>query len=338
MYGPTRRFACVNHSSAMPRLPTSNATEQIEGSAVTARYQSPDGREWFGTAGLGVWERKANQLRRLTPTQQLVGNHIVAIAEWKQTVYLANFDGGLGRLGRGQFAETVLDSHMLNDVIATPNALYVAASDGLYESLDGEHFRRETRLTEPFVSDLAYDPQRHVLYATATNSLWELRLGTAKQPPQSTYLPGGSHSLQAVDVSADGTVYLATEDRGVLRRDGKHRFASFDRLTGYPSSWATDVLAIDNGSALFGSLNQGVFAIGSSLPNGFTAPNPWVLFLGRDTLDPARLFIGTQGGASLISPNHRSDLQGLPNPCVHAITRLSSGLWVGTEGGLAQYR
>ena len=338
LHGPTRRFACVSHSNASrPRSSSENA-ERIEGAPITARFESSDGREWLGTAGLGVWERYSGHLRRLTPTQQLVSNHIVAIAEWKESMYWASFDAGLGRSRAGQFSTAPLETRLLNDVIATPNALYVAASDGLYMSRDGEQFIRDSRVTERFISDLAYDARRDVLYATSTNSLWELALGSEKIAPRVIYLPGGSRSLQAVDVSQDGTVFLATEDRGVLRRDKKRKFTSFDRLAGYPSSWATDVLALDATSALFGSLRHGVYMVGRELHGTVAAPSPWILFLGRDSQRPARFFVGTQGGAALIEPGTHRELRGLPNPCVHAIARSVSGLWVGTEGGLAQYR
>jgi ligand-binding sensor domain-containing protein len=337
LHAATRRFACVD-SEELPAEPPSESNERIEGAPVTAHYRSVDGREWLGTAGLGVWERSAGQLRRLSPVEQIVSNHVVAIAEWKQAVYVASFDRGLGRFKEGRFSAMPLQAHLLNDVIATPTALFVAASDGLYKTEDGERFEREARVTEHFISDLAYDAERNTVYATATSSLWELALGTPTKPARSTYLPGGSRSLQAVDISPQGTVFLATEDRGVLRREGKRRFTSFDRLAGYPSSWATDVLALDGTSALFGSLHHGVFAVGGASPLPVASPSPWILFLGRDPEQPERVFVGTQGGASLIQGEQGRKLQGLPNPCVHAMARLSSGLWVGTEGGLAQYR
>jgi ligand-binding sensor domain-containing protein len=318
--------------------PPSESSERIEGVAATAHYRASDGREWVGTAGLGVWERQAGQLRRLTPTDQIVSNHVVAIAEWKQAVYVASFDRGLGRLSQGRFTAMPLEAHLLNDVIATPSTLFVAASDGLYKTEDGEHFRRDTRVTERFISDLAYNAQSNTLYATATSSLWELAVDAPAKSVRVVYLPGGSRSVQAVDVSPEGTVFLATEDRGVLRRDGKRRFTNFDRLAGYPSSWATDVLAVDAQSALFGSLHHGVFTVGSVSPLPVAAPSPWILFLGRDPDRSGRVFVGTQGGASLVDGVSRRTLDGLPNPCVHTIAKLSSGLWVGTEGGLAQYR
>ena len=337
LHAPTQRFACAGRTAAT-EAQLSPSSERIEGTPVTARYRAPDGREWLGTAGLGVWSREAGQLQRLTPTQQIVSNHVVATAEWKGSIYLASFDAGLGRLSQGQFSAVALQARLLNDVLATPNQLFVAASDGLYVSEDGEHFRRETRVTERFISDLAYDARRNILYATATNSLWELALDARAKPPRSHYLPGGSRSLQAVDVSPNGTVFLATEDRGVLRRDGKRKFSVFDRLAGYPSSWATDVLALDGESALFGSLHHGVFAVGSAVQQPPIASlGPWVLFLGRDSQDAGRVFIGTQGGATLSERGTHRNLPGLPNPCVHSIARLSSGLWVATEGGLAQY-
>jgi ligand-binding sensor domain-containing protein len=313
------------------------AIVRIEGSAVTAHYRSPDGRDWYGTAGLGVWERAAGQWRRLTPTQQIASNHVVAIAEWNLATYFATFDRGLSRFANGRFSSVALGPTFLNDIVATPKALYVATSEGLYVSADGEHFRRDTRVTEGFVTDLAYAAAQDILYATATNSLWEVPLGAAQSHVRSLYLPGGSRSVQAVDVSQDGSVYLATEDRGVMRRAGKRRFELFDRLSGAPTSWATDVLAIDATTALFGSLRHGAFTTGNQ-QKYVPSPDPWILFLGRDSLEPQRIFVGTQGGAAIIDGSTMRTLAELPNPCVHVMARLSTGLWVGTEGGLGQYR
>jgi hypothetical protein len=336
MHAGQRRFSCTARRPTVASPPAA-LRERIEGVAVTARWSSPDGAEWLGTAGRGLWLRHEGRLRRLTPTAQIAGNHVVAIAEWNEASWFATFDRGLTRLRDGQFTSIPLGPRLLNDVLGTASGLFVATSEGLYVSRDGEAFQRDLRVTESFINDLAYDPRKRLLYATATNSLWELRLDEPRAPARATYLPGGSRSLQAVDLSPDGTVFVASEDRGVLRRNGKQRFVGFDRLSGYPSSWATDVLALDGKAALFGSLRDGVFPVGGRNHLPTTTIDPWILFLGRDALRPETLFVGTQGGALLLEKQGPRALVGLPDPCVHAMARLSSGLWVGTEGGLAQY-
>ncbi len=336
MHGPSRRFSCTSRQASAPSARSSNSG-RIEGVPVNARWTGADGSEWLGTAGLGLWVRTKGVLRRLTPTDQIASNHVVAICEWNQSSWFATFDGGLSRLRDGRFTQVSLGPQMLNDVVGTDAGLFVATTEGLYFSLDGEVFRRESRVTERFINDLAYDARRHMLYATATNSLWELSVDEPRAVPRVTYQPGGSRSLQAVDISPEGTLFLASEDRGVMRREGRKRFVGFDRLAGYPSSWAIDVLALGGKSALVGSLRHGVFPLDGKNPIT-TEIDPWILFLGRDARDPESIFVGTQGGALLVEAAGPRVLVGLPNPCVHTIARLSSGLWVGTEGGLAQYR
>jgi ligand-binding sensor domain-containing protein len=334
------RFSCSQRApTALPvASPTkTSSTELLEGTPITARWRDGAGHEWLGTAGLGLWIRSSTGLKRVTPIDQISANHVVAIGQWQDAGWFASFDRGLSRYQHGHFSQTSLGPHMLNDVLGTTSGLFVATSEGLYVSRDGESFERERRVRERSISDLAYDAARQVLYATATNSLWEIALGQPKAPVRVTYQPGGSRSLQAVDVSSDGTVFVATEDRGVLRREGKKRFVGFDRLSGYPSSWAMDVLALGGKAALVGSLRHGVFPIGGASTVDAQL-DPWILFLGRDATDPGSIFVGTQAGASLIDGNGQRQLEGLPNPCVHSMAHLGDGLWVGTEGGLALYR
>jgi ligand-binding sensor domain-containing protein len=333
----TNRFGCERRTPT-PSVPSPEGGGRVEGSPITARYTASDGSEWLGTADLGLWVRDHGRLVRVSPTNQVVANHVVAIAEWRGTVYFASFDHGLGSLKDGKFTVLGLGPQMLNDVLATPEGLFVASSEGLYVTTDGATFQREQRVTERFVNDLAYDAKRSVLYATATSSLWELPLGKPKRSIRADYLPGGSHSLQAVDVAEDGAVYLASEDRGILRRDGRRKYTGFDRLAGYPSSWTTDVLANSRESAWAASLRHGVYEVGRRRQTSVAGVESWVLFLGRDPVDPRNAFIGTQDGAWVARGSRKDSLRGLPNLCVHSLARLSDGLWVGTEGGVAVYR
>jgi hypothetical protein len=335
MHRTLRRFACSPRTTSHNAAPTPIGS-QLEGSPVTAHWTSSDGTDWLGTADLGLWVRSGASILRLTPTDQVAGNHVVAISEWAESAWFATFDQGLSRYHAGHFTAAALGPRFLNDVIATDHGLFVATSEGLFVSHDGEAFQRDRRITERFVTDLAYDATRHFLFATAMNSLWQIALDNPRAQPLVTYQPGGSRSLQAVDVSNDGTVFLASEDRGAMRRKSGKHFVGFDRLAGYPSSWAVDILALGGNSALVGTLRHGVFPLGGANPVT-SQLDPWILFLGRDTGTEGTLFVGTQGGAMVVDAAGSRALAGLPNPCVHAVARLSSGLWVGTEGGLARY-
>lgn len=309
--------------------------ERVEGAAVTARLWGRHGDEWLATAGQGVWVRLDGKLTRVTPRDQIASNHVVAIAEWGEQTWFATFDRGLSVRRSNEFYHAPMGPLMHNDVVGTNAGLFVATSEGLFRSDDGETFVRDPRVGENSITDLAYDAKREILYVAATNSLWELELSKAQKYGRSTYQPGGSRSLQAVDVSPDGTVFLASEDRGVLRRDGHERYTAFDKLAGYPSSWVIDVVALGESEALAGTLRHGLFSVGGD--SEVANVDPWILFLGRDST-ANDVFVGTQAGAAIVEAGRVKALDGLPNACVHSIARLNDGLWVGTEGGLAWYR
>jgi ligand-binding sensor domain-containing protein len=336
-----QRFACSPKRGAppLPRARSAIDHETIEGAAVTVRLRDKAGTSYYGTAGRGVWRLEHKRWKRLTPGGQLCSNHIVAMTEYRRRAWFASFDQGLCRLEDEAFVQAALPAFLLNDVLGTDKGLFVASSQGLYRSEDGIHFEREERVVEHNVNDLAYDAKRQLLYATATNSLWRLALGKGKPSVRAWYQPGGSRSLQAVDVGPDGDVWLASEDRGVMRKAGFRTFVVYDRLAGLPSSWAVDVLATGGKRALAASLDHGVMLVGGSAPpSAVPTPDAWMLFLGRDAASADGIFLGTQGGAALMRAQGKGELlQGLPDPRVHAMARLASGLWVATEGGLARY-
>ncbi|MBN1606837.1 MAG: hypothetical protein JW940_09390 [Polyangiaceae bacterium] len=337
-----RRFAC-SPKSGPPPVPQARSQidhEMIEGAAVTVRLKDKAGASFYGTAGRGVWRLQQGRWKRLTPLGQLCSNHIVAMTEYRRSTWFASFDRGLCRLEGDDFVEAALAAPLLNDVLGTDRGLFVASSQGLYWSEDGIRFEREQRVVEHSINDLAYDAKRQLLYATATNSLWKIALGDGKRSVRAWYQPGGSRSLQAVDVGPDGEVWVASEDRGVMRKAGTRSFIVYDRLAGLPSSWAIDVLATSGQRALAASLDHGVMLVGGSAPARTVAtPDAWMLFLGRDGASADGVFVGTQGGAALMrGPQGTSELfRGLPDPRVHAVARLTTGLWVATEAGLARY-
>jgi ligand-binding sensor domain-containing protein len=337
-----RRFACSTKSGAAA-LPQAHAPVDhtlVEGAAVTVRLQDGAGPSYYGTAGRGVWRLHQKHWQRLTPLGQLCSNHIVAMTEYGGSSWFASFDRGLCRLDGEHFVDAALAAPLLNDVLGTDQGLFVASSQGLFRSEDGVHFEREERVVEHSINDLAYDAKRQLLYATATNSLWQLALGKGRHSVRAWYQPGGSRSLQAVDVGPDGEVWLASEDRGVMRKTGSRKFVVYDRLAGLPSSWDVDVLAMGGKRALGASLDHGVMMVGAAaVPRAVPTPDAWMLFLGRDAGAEDAVFVGTQGGGAVIrgQQGENERFQGLPDSRVHAIARLASGLWVATEGGVARY-
>jgi ligand-binding sensor domain-containing protein len=216
----------------------------------------------------------------------------------------------------------------------------VAGSDGLWWTADGVRFRHHGGVTSQAINDLAYDAGTGTLYATAPGALWSMSRGGAGGARRLAR-PGGSRSLQAVEARR-GIVWLATEDRGVIRIDdgGDGDVHLYDKAAGAPSSWALDVAEVANGDAYAATLRDGVVRItrDGRLEAVAGLPSPWILHLAADAAPGNPLWIGTQAGAAgLTSDGRLLPLGGLPDARVHAIAPLAEGLWVGTEGGAALY-
>jgi ligand-binding sensor domain-containing protein len=341
------RFRCVPAPPRAPEAPAA-ADEIVEGARVTVTRPLGEA-ELVGTAGRGLWLRDTCRLRPLTPGGQICGNHVVAAAAWRGRVWLGTFDQGLcSRATKDDaagFHGAAVPFKMINDLVVTPRGLFVAGSDGLWWTADGVRFRRHGGVTSQVINDLAYDAVTGTLYATAPGALWRIPRG-GSGGARALARPGGSRSLQAVEARR-GIVWLATEDRGVIRMGaggdsgGGGDLALYDRAAGAPSSWALDVAEVANGDAYAATLRDGVVRITRDGRMEAVAglPSPWILHLVADPAPGGPLWIGTQGGAARLASDGRLiPFGGLPDTRVHAIAPLADGLWVGTEGGTAVYR
>ena len=314
--GAQGRFACAPAPPAVRPPPTLSPIAY--GARETVRLRA-GGHEIVGTDGAGVWVDG----RRLTPRGQLCGDHVEALAEFRGSLWVGTFDAGACALEKGTFRAARAPFLMVNDLVATPAGLFVAAAEGLFRTRDGRRFRREARVRERGVNRLA--SAGGWLFATTPVALYAIRLD-GRSVVRRWSRPAGSTALQAVAVSG-ANVWLASEDSGViLFRRG--RFQPFDRASGLPSSWTVDVAPAPAGGAWVATLRDGAFEIG---PEGAVrrrlAPAAWGLRLlaGRD-----RILFGTQDGIA-------GESLPLPDRRVHAILQNDEGLWVGTEGGLALF-
>jgi ligand-binding sensor domain-containing protein len=320
-------FAC----GPAPTLPAPKPSypEWMEGTRVTSNLVLGK-RRFVGTAGRGLW-LDGQRPRRLSPGHQLCGNHIEAIAEFNGQLWVGTFDEGLCRWDGKRFVSVRLPFRMVNDLAATDQGLFVATTQGLFRTRDGNRFDRIALFDTRGINDLAVDGD--TLWATSTATLWRIPIGR-KGRPRGFWQPGGTRSLQAVD-AVDGNVWLATEDRGLLRMDGK-RFVIFDRAAGLPTSWVVDVAAMADGSAYAATLRYGLVHVGRD--GKITAikgiPDKWLLHVSRNDQN---LWVGTQAGAASFDDSGSHPLTALPNNCVHALKETDAGLWAATEGGLALY-
>lgn len=320
-----RRFRCAP-TTLTHQLPAQ--PELWQGTRVTASL-TVEGRRFVGTAH-GLW-MATGKPRRLTPAGQICGNHVMAVAEFAGKTWLGTFDEGLCRFDGQEFATVQAPFRMINDLYATPDSLFVASNSGLFRSDDGQSFVAVDLVGTRSINDLACDGD--TLWATNPAVLWEIPLD-GKRKPRGYWQPGGTRSLQAVDVLR-GQVWLASEDRGLMRKRG-HKFEIFDRAAGLPSSWVVDVAVLPDGGAVAATLRDGLVRVspkGDAAPLQ-TSPDAWLLHVGRDS---EGLWVGTQGGAVRVHGTKVEAVSHLPNPCVHVIVRVETGIWAGTEGGLAFY-
>ena len=317
------RFQCASEPSMDSGAASSGAA--VEGTRTTKVLQH-DGHTIAGTAGRGIW---IDASQPLTPRDQICSNHIVAIADWRGRTWFGSFDNGLCSYDGSRFAEAALAPRLVNDLVATPDGLFVATADGLFRSADGRRFERVAAVDRA-INDLAFDREQRVLYATNPALLFRLPLSKSRIKPRQFWLPGGSRSLQAV-AARNGDVWLASEDRGALHLV-RGKFQIHDRAAGLPSSWAVDVAIADDGTVYLATLRHGVVRIRGNVATALPQwSDPWTLFVD---VDRGELWIGTQHGAALVSGDQVRSIGPLAQPCAHVVTAIGDRIWIGTEQGL----
>lgn len=342
------RFVC---SAAAPLAsPAPVMAQSLRGARVTGRL--PVGaRVFVGTAGRGLWLDGATP-RALSPTGQICSNHVMALAEHQGRLWLGSFDEGLCSYDPATRRFTTADTpfRMVNALQSTGAGLYIASSEGLFLTRDGQRFDRVPFVRERGINHLASDGAS--LYATSPAALYQLALpdGSTGRRDRVLWRPGGSRALQAVALG-QGALWLASEDLGAIRVPLTPRGALppsggqvYDRAAGLPSSWALAVAAAPQGGAYVATLRHGLLHVDAAGQSREVPglPDRWLLHVS-DARDPsaaasaplaAGLWVGTQGGAAFVSPRGEvSAIPALPHPCAHALLARAGAVWVATEGG-----
>jgi hypothetical protein len=319
------RFACAP-APAAPDVPIRVGPEH-RGFRQTGVLSLPEGTV-VTTAGGGTWLRAAGELR-ITPESQLPGSFVTALAPREDALWIGTFNDGLARLSGETIVPVAAPARRINALLATDQGLYIGAAEGLFVTRDGGgHFERVDGVEQDGVNGLAADAR--FLWATTPGALWRLPL-RERGVPRAFWRPAGARALQGVTL-AGGALWLASEDRGLIRFDGAAAEA-FDATRGLPTSWVLRVGGSDE--AVYGAtLRDGIVALGSGGASlgSVPAPDPWALFVGVDGSD---VWVGTQGGAARVSGGRATRVQGLPDPRVHVIARHGARAYFGTELGLA---
>jgi ligand-binding sensor domain-containing protein len=320
--------------------------------AVTARVSLGDG-DFVGTAKHGAyWVPSAAPPEPLAADMTPPTSFLRAAASFGGHLWLGTFTDGLFTIDAAPDELTTVparlsDAHpvaapfrMVNDLLVAGGALYVAANEGLFVTNDGVQFRRVSQVRARGATGLAVSGTS--LYVTTTSALWRIRLGKSGPPSGAWWRPAGSRSLQGIAASAGG-IWLASEDRGAIRFDGK-TFVAHDRLAGLPTSWMVAVAGDGRGGVYAATLRDGVVHVDSSgsWRSLEGLPSPWTLSVTRAE---SRVCVGTQGGAVCLADGNGTTsaeppqtLVGLPDERVHALIAVKGGLVAGTQAGIALYR
>ena len=340
------RFTCT----PAPALDTPEPAlaPRFQDARVTARAAFIGG-ELIGTAGSGLWLRRDRAPHQeieapilLTPGDQVCSNHMMAMAEFRGQLYLGSFDEGLCVTDGARFRRLDTPFRMVNDMLATPEGLFVAATTGLYQSIDGVRFDKVEFVSARGANGLAFDGA--TLYATTPATLWRIPLvgrdARGRRPrPRQHWLPGGARAIQKVTVGA-GAVWMSSEDRGVIRFTDTE-IQILDRASGWPTSWVMDATVTADRTLYAATFRHGLVAVEldeAGLPHPERAravpglPDTWLL---RVHQHQGALWVGTQQGAARIHGSDVDVVHGLPHPCVHAVAIYRDQVWLATEGGLA---
>lgn len=300
--------------------PEPSVAPRFEGSRVTQTLEHASGI-LIATAGNGVWLGK----RRLTPSSQICSNHMMAVSEYRGRTYFGSFDGGLCSTKDGKtFVHHDGPFRMVNDLEATPKGLFVASGEGLYKSRDGETFEKVESITQRGANGLSFDGKS--LWVTTPGALWRLRVQGGPRT-RGYWLPGNARSVQAVHAKG-GEVWIATEDRGLIRKK-RGGWEIHDKAAGMPSSWFLDVAIANDGTVYGASLRDGIVSIQNdgSVKRVEESPDAWGLFVSQIG---GHVAMGTQGGAGWLGG---AEVPALPDPNVHAITAAGGWMVYATEGG-----
>lgn len=321
------RFQC--DSAERLAMPVPATARRFEGAREIERLALGE-QELVATAGNGVWLKSKTGQRRITPLEQICSNHMMAITEWKQQMWFGSFDEGVCVRDGATFRTPDVAFHMVNDLLATPQGLFLATGAGLYRSRDGFSFDRVKVVNQRGVNGLAFDG--HSLWATTPGAVFRVRIKKGGPKTKAFWRPAGSRSLQSVAAGSSG-VWLASEDKGLIHKTDKG-WVAHDRAAGSPSSWTLAVAVADNGVAYGATLRHGVIAVelDGTIRRLKGLENQW----GLDVRTVgAEVFVGTQAGAmKVVATGQVNEIEGLPNPNVHAIHVGQKLCHLATESGV----
>ncbi|HZI12334.1 MAG TPA: hypothetical protein VE153_18255 [Myxococcus sp.] len=302
---------------------------------------------WVGTRDSGVHLRVKGDWRRVTPTGQLCGNHVTALARHKGRLVVGTFDRGVCWQrddGRWQsFRTPAIPSNQVLGVNSDGVRLYVATTYGL-GLYDGKTW---TQMAFGGRNPVALG-KLSVLAAARLDTGVALVDGrgasiVAEGVPalslvQRLPLPEGWSAHPSVADGAGRFLWVASEDRGLLRWDGSgwQRFHDGRDLT---DNWVTALSTDAEGRAAVGTCQDGFnYFDGSRWTRVRDAQGLPSRAIVAMALVPGGALVGTLLGAAHYDAAGGTvrALPRLADPRVYAILVEGDTALFGTEAGLSR--
>lgn len=342
--------SAVSHSPDDATMPRSTEGATVSHSPASPMMSDPSqGSSWVGTRDSGVYLRSAEGWRRVTPTGQLCGNHITALTRHKGRLVVGTFDRGVCWQkddGRWQsFRTPALPSNMVLGVTSDGERLYVSTTYGL-GLYDGKVW---TQVAYGGRNPVALG-KLSVLAAVRMDKGVALVDGrgasivaTGGQPlslVERLPVPQGWSEHASVADGAGRFLWMASEDRGLLRWDGS-RWQRFHDGRDLTDNWVTAIAVDAKGRAIAGTCQDGFsYFDGSRWTRVREAAGLPSRAIVATALVPGGALIGTLLGAAhfdAVSGTVRA-LPRLADPRVYAILVEGDSALFGTEGGLSSLK
>lgn len=298
----------------------------------------PDG--WVAVATkTGLYRYDTGGLRRWTPGGQLCGPFLMGATRFQGALVAASFDHGacVQRPDGAWEALSGLPSTMINDALATTDALWLATAAGLtrWDGARAEVFGAAGWEAEPGAHGVNHD---------AVNALAQGARLWALDVVGPTSIDGGGrwrrHRLNVYgtsyqEVAACGEeAWFASEDAGLTWTNGR-RWRVHDLATGLPDDWVMAVACDGPGQAWAGTYQDGVWRYQGGrwrqVP-GLDEPHVQALLW-----DGEALWVGTAAGLFRWQGGQWEPVRGVPSGSVHEITLVDGQILVATEAGLVVY-
>ncbi|RKH48356.1 hypothetical protein D7V93_33370 [Corallococcus llansteffanensis] len=302
--------------------------------------------DWAGTRASGVFFRESKGWRRVTPTGQLCGNHITALARHQGRLVVGTFDRGVcwqRTDGRWQtFRTPALPSNQVLGLTSDGQNLYVATTYGLGLH-DGKTWTQVAYggRNPVALGKLSVLGASRVEEGVALVDGRGMSVVTPGSSPLSLVrrlpLPEGWSDHPSVAEGAGRFLWMGSEDRGLLRWDGE-RWQRFHDGRDLTDNWVTALSTDAEGRAIAGTCQDGFsYFDGARWTRVHTAPGLPSPAIVATALVPGGALVGTLLGASYFDADTGAvhALPRLADPRVYAVLPEGDTALFGTEGGLS---